>query len=556
MKIFISYSGNGKALAGKLCNRMIQSGIDAWTYDNPNYMIGDITWFEIYEHIQKSEWMIVLLTSSAPTSVNQTNEYMHALMLGVKTFAFSEYKAKIPEQLKSRNMGIFRRNGYENACTQLISNLKEHEKRIEKELSSERGILQYQKLIPLIRRKIEGLNVQKAQECRNIIIENYLKKTIIRRVTKIGFVFDENESDLQGQYFLFETDIEHFNRPDWDYRVICSQAAEAIVAGEHRELRERLLRNQNNISTLPLSKSGRLDLSMLQDKIDLLYRLGHTPDVILAPIVAFQDFVKFFEKNIDWPVGEREKLKLKEKQPLTIYWSSNIVPLQEFIIFDSTAIRWRIKPDEVDGALATAIGVSPLYKDKVSFFAGTLFKIELLNQNAIQVIKMTKETSADIIKRNKIALTKEVDQQVKSDIQNEPHQNKTKRMSVIQSHVALAIGLMSTSLFGSGLPGLKWGQIVLYILAAIFVINSLIVGLFYRVVPKKVLANILSLRVQNLRLFLALVTLGLGFWKVNAWMIPGALCVYSAYGLLSYNISSDIGSIIRGRKNSRSSQKA
>lgn len=61
-------------------------------------------------------------------------------------------------------------------------------------------------------------------------------------------------------------------------------------------------------------------------------------------------------------------------------------PSGEFVIFDRRAVRWKVRPDEEDGALATAIGVSPLYRDRISFYAETQFKVEIPEPAAITVL--------------------------------------------------------------------------------------------------------------------------------------------------------------------------
>jgi hypothetical protein len=72
--------------------------------------------------------------------------------------------------------------------------------------------------------------------------------------------------------------------------------------------------------------------------------------------------------------------------PLTIFWSNSKIPTKEFIILDHNSLRWLVKPDKEDGALATAIGVSPLYRDKVDFYVLTLVKANILIPEAISVI--------------------------------------------------------------------------------------------------------------------------------------------------------------------------
>ena len=96
----------------------------------------------------------------------------------------------------------------------------------------------------------------------------------------------------------------------------------------------------------------------------------------------------YFTTRLGWQPDSKLQLKLNDEISLSVYWSHRELPSQEFIIFDKNAIRWRVKPDMEDGALATAIGVSPLYKDKIDFLAYTLFEIEMLIPDAIRIISV------------------------------------------------------------------------------------------------------------------------------------------------------------------------
>lgn len=396
MKVFISYCGDSKRLAEQLTERMVQSNIDAWTYSDPYYKYGSNAWKEIYREILVREWMIVLNTECTTKSTNQKNEWKHALKNGNMVFAFSKVGVKRPKDLSPRNEGYFDENDFDAKCEKLIKDLKEEEtiRQLvrQQKLDSERGdnLKELEKLKTLIRQNTEGLNINKVKEARKLITDRYNERTIIRHIAKIGLAADRDIKDLQAKYVWLQDDLARFKRTDVHYEMLWKQIADAIVTGERKYLRQFLLEkitSRNAISTLDILKP---DFSLIERETDSLYSKGYTPSVILSPIQVFMSFINFFRSRITWQATKEQQLTLSDRLPLTIYWSHGKLPSQEFIVLDKNAIRWRVRPDDEDGALATAIGLSPLYKDKVDFLSYTSFKIEILKPEAISVIALPK----------------------------------------------------------------------------------------------------------------------------------------------------------------------
>jgi len=339
--------------------------------------------------------MIVLTMACTKNNVNQTNEYKRALLEGVQVESFAQHGVEIPEDLKGRNVGYFEQSSFEQDCNKLIADLKAEEmvrQRVKKEQEYHSVLVEkkeqeyrsnvLEKLITLTRKKTEGLPLEKVKESRKMIVDNYLKRTIIRRIATIGCTFEE---DLEGQYIWLHDDVEQFKREEVDYRIICSQIAEEITAGEHRYLTKLIVDNTTSMNTLSASDISRPDFSVLEREIAALFSRGHNPNVMLAPIEEMSTFIEFYYDKINWQFGDREQLVLEGRPPITIFWSNVKVPMKEFIILDTKALRWSVRPDEEDGALATAVGVSPLYRDKIAFFAYTLYKVEMLAPEAISI---------------------------------------------------------------------------------------------------------------------------------------------------------------------------
>jgi hypothetical protein len=390
MKVFISYCGQeGKSLSERLRDKMHEARIDAWAYSDPDYTYGDLAWMEIYKEIETRDWMIVLTTECSSDNINQINECRRALKAGNKVFSFVKHGTKTIniDGMKSRTWGEYDKDNFNEQCQKLIADFKKQEAIVRQytEFNTEADKPETLKLLVTIRQRVRGLSAEKISESRQMIINNYLNRTIIRDVVHVGFTFET--SGLRGQYILLQEDADQFKRNDVDYRLVLSDLGNSIVTGERKYLRQFLVDNVTSkkaISSTDLSKEG---FSLLEEEVNSLHSKGYSPTAILSPIQVFQPFMHFFRDKMKWEVGEKEQLVLGDKEPLTIYWSHKWLPSQEFIILDKSSVRWRVKPDEEDGALATAIG-SPLYDDKVVFFAQTLFKVDLLKPEAVSIITL------------------------------------------------------------------------------------------------------------------------------------------------------------------------
>ena len=125
MRIFICYPGeNGRKLALQLMAKINKDKRnDAWTYDNPNYTIGDGVWVQIYREIDNRECMIVITNETTQNNINQENEYTYGLKKELLTFAFAKHGTIIPDKLKARNVGWFDESSFDKDCSRLIQDL-------------------------------------------------------------------------------------------------------------------------------------------------------------------------------------------------------------------------------------------------------------------------------------------------------------------------------------------------------------------------------------------------------------------------------------------------
>ena len=389
MRVFISYCGEtGKSLAVNLSNKMnAEKEIDAWTYANPDYTIGQRSWDEIYKQIVSSDWMVVLNTECTRGNRNQWHEWRLAINEAVKVALFSKEGVETPDaDLNSRNSDCFNESNFDERCVKLIADLKKLEQEVGRmagrRLQDDRAMTD--ELLKSIRQKTEGLDLEKVRTYRNRIVDEYLAGTLIRRIVKTGMV-SKNDTGLMGTYVWLDVDVEEFKRDDLDYTLVCGEIVDAIVGGEYKHLLRELVKSSPKRSRSYFSKSAQAAAYAIAKQLDALVKNGHKPDAMLAPLHVYSEFMQSFHNRIRWD-EKGDQLVIENGPPLTIYWSHRETPSNEFVIFDRRAVRWRVRPDEDDGALATAIGVSPLYRDRISLYAETRFKVEILEPTAIAVL--------------------------------------------------------------------------------------------------------------------------------------------------------------------------
>jgi hypothetical protein len=386
MKAFISYCGNdGRELARRLVKILERTGAaEIWFYDDSKYIVGEIPWVEIYSEIMKKEWMIVLTTENTHININQKNEYMNAIMNGKRTFSFTKMGSTIPDELKGRNAGFFDDANFEDACSRFVLDIQKVE-------GSSQRIRFGDELIERLRAGTNGLNLNKIKQLRKEILDRYLAQTEIRNIARISLLPDGSKISLEGQYIWWEDDLKQFQREDIYYGVICFQIADTITNGELSHLIQTLIKYSTNRHIVE-SLDPNLKYYKIREQINLLTNKGFELDFMMLPVQNYSEFMNYLPSmeidDVRWEKDGKAMLYFKNKAVIKVYSFVPTEPTVQIIIGSSNNVRCTIRSDKEDGALATAIGVSPLYKDKVDFFARTLYKLEILKPEAIAVITL------------------------------------------------------------------------------------------------------------------------------------------------------------------------
>ena len=386
MKVFISYSGHdGKMFAKRLTEKFENvRGWDVWYYDDPKYITGELPWIDIYTEIMKSDWMLVLTTDNTVSNMNQRNEFMNAIMNGIRTVAFTKKGSIVPGELKGRNIGYFDLANFDVSSHWLIQDLQKVGK------STENPVPIFDDVIKNIRFRTSGLDLDIIKQLRKMIGDRYLSGTVIRKIARISLLPDTDKQELMGQYMWWEDDLEQFQRKDIWYGVICNQIADAIISGEQTYLVKTLSKNSVNRHLISKIADPKVKYDKINEYVASLTSHGSEPDFMMLPVGIEPDYFRYVNVNdVTWGTDGRETLHFDNDLEIKVYHFIPTTHSTEIIIGSGKALRWSIRLDAEDGALATAIGKSPLYSDKVDFFAGTIFRVEILKPEAFAVVEIS-----------------------------------------------------------------------------------------------------------------------------------------------------------------------
>jgi hypothetical protein len=239
--------------------------------------------------------------------------------------------------------------------------------------------------------RIAHLDLTRLNECREAVWKSYEAASLLPHVAVVA-----KEQNLQAAGFesigirqLIH--LREFNAPNYYWGSYFSDVGRAIASGERRYLQTEIL-SQVKQDTQTISRSSP-DFSILTRLVHSMIGSGLCPDVMLAPIDVFVDFLRTFKSEVDWGVGHPEQLVLGNTR-LKVFWSHIHAPLNSFIVFSSTAGIWHVVPEEHSGRLLTvALGESEKRSDSVEYWVETLVRYEITSPRAFHVLDLSGEST-------------------------------------------------------------------------------------------------------------------------------------------------------------------
>ena len=247
--------------------------------------------------------------------------------------------------------------------------------------------------IAAIKKRNRRLRQDRLAECYDKITRAYESESIVDHLAVVVEEPDRTPSDFRVLSNSEARHLAQFNDDSYHWDNYCQQLGRSIAHGERRYIFEELQHMP------PAGRSivaGSPQFDGILSATRQLMAEGYNPDVLCAPISLFVPFMKEPNLPVDWNSSPGELLKLPGGPSLKIYWSSALVPLDRFVIFDSRKTRWTVKLDPATAhRLTVMIGEPDSPPDAVMFLAETVAKYEILDVAAIRSIRVEGEPEAD-----------------------------------------------------------------------------------------------------------------------------------------------------------------
>lgn len=241
--------------------------------------------------------------------------------------------------------------------------------------------------ITALNARTASLDPTRVRECKKAIWISYEAASIVRQIATVVTTRNAKAIGLQSIGLRHLIKLADFNDPAFYWGPYFSDVGRAIASGEQRYLQERI-QAQIGPESQCISRSSP-DFSVIVRHVELLAENGFSPDILLAPIEAFADFVKDSKVQIDWDSGRPEQLVLRTAR-LKVFWSHIYAPLDSFIIFNSQAGFWHAMRDpNIHGSITIALGESEEHPDFVEYWVETLAEYRIMEPQAFAIINLS-----------------------------------------------------------------------------------------------------------------------------------------------------------------------
>lgn len=401
MNIFISYPDRDLTLAEVAQLTFEKAGHTVWMF-NRDRTPGELTQREIARCIVNADAVLVVCTAATSEAEGQAREIGIALNNSKWMVVVVIDDAVLPPELSGVNYSErVKAKAFGGHCDRLAVELPEVQERIRgaqsespdtpSAVSRDRA-----KYMADLNARTEDMNAERVTTCRRAMLGSYLETAVPRQVSAVRQVFDGSETGFGRVTMSARRRLEEFNAENTYWDLFCSEMGRGVALGEESHFFKSLV---ERVPTTDVTIAARNpDFDVLVKAIEELKGRGHAPNVVLVPVELMSSFTMRYLDQLDWSSRPGEKLTLPGIE-VRVLTSSNIAPLDRFIIFNTSNSLWSVKPDPVTGnALWVALGRSALYPDEVEWIAETVVKHELKQPEATCAIPVEGELKINTAK--------------------------------------------------------------------------------------------------------------------------------------------------------------
>lgn len=239
-----------------------------------------------------------------------------------------------------------------------------------------------------LRSSTKGIDLARLNEYKEIILKTYQDASLIKKLANVRTEHFIENYRFRSIGMRHRIQKSKFDAVDYYWGSYFSDIGRAIALGEKKYLFVRL---GNYIRGCKETISRRKpSFEVINMKIREMLSKNIVPNTIIYPVQISVDFIKYFASNIDWSSDNGRILDI-ENCKLRMIWSNKYAKLRSFIILDSKAGVWYVRPDAEDNKEITiAIGESEKHTGYIEYWVETLAYYKINNINAFTRINLSK----------------------------------------------------------------------------------------------------------------------------------------------------------------------
>ena len=230
------------------------------------------------------------------------------------------------------------------------------------------------------------LDFKKASECKENILESYMKNSEILELTEVKEFDEERDGELDfiQIYRRPLTPKNCFIRPSFvDCSALWFDFGSSVAVGEVKYLIDKILKNEE-ISRIEIKNDDKT-FDRIKFAVNDLKKQNQNPSVIFIPLDYLSTLVKQRQSAYN-------HLKIDETTDMKVVHSSNHLKFNDIIILDKNASIWTFEPGEgAKGRLIVEISDYEKDKCKVDLLVKTVVNFRIVDPNAIKILELYKE---------------------------------------------------------------------------------------------------------------------------------------------------------------------
>jgi len=231
------------------------------------------------------------------------------------------------------------------------------------------------------------LDSKRVNNCKREIARTYAECTVIPNIVNFRTYEEEKDKDLKFEFIglRYLLDREWFTSP--------------MTISEFSDIGRNIALGEKNYLVKQMIKVGearfleQISFEVLKSSINEFREAGYQPTSLFVPIDWGVELHSWWRTEgnkrrmvIEY-VNGRPYLVIDLNTKLRIFWSSEAVKFEDFIIVDKGFGEWIVKPED-GNLLSVSIKESEKDRKKIELLVKTVFNFKVVNSKAVRILKI------------------------------------------------------------------------------------------------------------------------------------------------------------------------